>query len=287
MTDLAVRGIGGHHGLGGGRTEARDGANRPPIPGGVAAARGDQVSLSPDALARALADVEDGDSGAVTERGQPLVRGRMRGLIHKSLNALRRDLAHLMKGFGFAPDAANQFAKAFIEPVVAAIKAGVGFAAELTIAAFSQTTEVSESGFSQTTSLFVKSLSIEVNQNTGEVSVGLASLSFRQQIEASFGDPEPPLLTLGPGPVEPPPEPEEDAAETPLESLLRRVQEDLAFDAVRLDAIIAVRLLEFFENDAGDPIARLLVAAEVPLNPAPDEGDDSGPTEAAELDVNV
>jgi hypothetical protein len=192
-----------------------------------------------------------------------------------------------MKGFGFAPDAANKFAKAFIEPVVAAIKAGVSFSAELTIAAFSQTTEVSESGFSQTTSLFVKSLTIEVNQNTGEVSVGLASLSFRQQIEASFGDPEPPLLSLGPGLVEPPPEPEEDTAETPLESLLRRVQESLAFDAVRLDAIIAIRLLEFFENDDGDPIARLLVDAEVPLNPAADDGGDSDPSEAAALDVNV
>ena len=287
MSDLAVRGISGHHGHGGGRTEARDDANRPPLPGGVTAARGDQVSLSPDALARALAEVEDSDSGAVTERGQPLVRGRMRGLIHNALNGLRRDLAHLMKGFGFAPDVANQFAKAFIEPVVAAIKAGVGFAAELTIAAFSQTTEVSESGFSQTTSLFVKSLTIEVNQNTGEVSVGLASLSFHQQIEASFGDPEPPLLTLGPGPVAPPPEPEEDAAETPLEGLLRQVQERLAFDAVRLDAIIAVRLLELFENDAGDPIARLLLDAEVPLNPAGDEGDDPDPSEAAALDVNV
>ena len=287
MSDLAVRGIGGHHGHGGGRTEARDDASRPPDPGGVTAARGDQVNLSPDALARALADAEDGDSGAVAERGQALVRGRMRGLIHKALNGLRRDLAHLMKAFGFAPDAANQFAKAFIEPVVAAIKAGVGFAAELSIAAFSQTTEVSESGFSQTTSLFVKSLTIEVNQNTGEVSVGLASLSFRQQIEASFGDPEPPLLSLGPGLVEPPPEPEDAAAETPLESLLRQVQEGLAFDAVRLDAIIAIRLLEFFENDDGDPIARLLLDAEVPLNPAADQADDPDPSEAAALDVNV
>ncbi len=102
MSDLAVRGIGANHGLGGGRTEARDDADRPQIPGGVTAPRGDQVSLSPDALARALADVEDGDSGAVSEPGQPLVRGRMRGLIHNSLNVLRRDLAHLMKGFGFA-----------------------------------------------------------------------------------------------------------------------------------------------------------------------------------------
>ncbi len=85
MSDLAVRGIGGHHGHGGGRTEARGDADRAQIPGGVTAARGDQVSLSPDALARALAEVEDGDSGAVSERGQPLVRGRMRGLLHKAL----------------------------------------------------------------------------------------------------------------------------------------------------------------------------------------------------------
>jgi len=286
MTDLAVGGVSTQH-VGVDRPEARDAANRPPHPGGDAAAHGDRVNLSPDALARALGGGEDDDAGLALDGGRPLLTGRLRGLVHKSLNALRRDLAHLLQAFDFAPDAANRFAKAFIEPVVAAIKAGVSFSAELSIAAFSQTTEVSDSSFSQTTSLVAKSLAIEVNQNTGEVSVGLASLSFRQEIEASLGDPEPPLLSLGPGLVEAPPEPKEDAAESPLESLLRRVQERLALDAVRLDTIIAVRLLEFLDNDDGDPIARLLVDAEAPLNPASGTGDDSGAPQEPAVDVNA
>src|SRR3546814_1717887 len=52
----------------------------------------------------------------------------------------------------------------------------------------SQVTTLSSNGdFSQSTSLVAQSLSIEVNQDTGEVSVSLAKLSFEQDIRSGQG----------------------------------------------------------------------------------------------------
>src|SRR3546814_4180808 len=80
--------------------------------------------------------------------------------------------------------AIQNFSKAFVEPVLSALKEGVNFTAELSFAAFSQVTTLSSNGdFSQSTSLVAQSLSIEVNQDTGEVSVSLAKLSFEQDID--------------------------------------------------------------------------------------------------------
>ena len=75
----------------------------------------DEVTLSP----RARASSENDE---VAEGGRPLLTGRARGFMHKALNAMRRDIGQLLKGLGFGPEAANKFAKAFIEPGVAAIK---------------------------------------------------------------------------------------------------------------------------------------------------------------------
>lgn len=261
MAAVALGEIAGHRPAEPTRTERPEVPKRDSDESKTHTAARDEVTLSP----RGLASSFEGDE--VAEGGRPLLTGRTRGFIHKALNAMRRDIGHLLKGLGFGPEAANQFAKAFIEPVVAAIKAGVSFTAELSFASFSQHTEIGATSFSQSTSLVAKSLSIEVNQNTGEVAVSLASLSFEQQIEARFGGEEP-LLSLGPGPVEPPPEAESENEASPLEQLLRQVQENLATESVRLETVIAIRLLEFVRNDAGDPIARLVLDAAAPQDAA-------------------
>ena len=275
-------------------------------------AGGDEVALSPRALTQGLEGSEDdGDksgSGEVEESGGPLVRGLANGLIHKALNGIKRDLGQILKGFGFAAEAANSFAKSFVEPVLEALKEGVSFSAELSYAAFAQTTEVSGQSFSQSTALVAKSLSIEVNQATGEVAVSLASLSFQQEVRAVASDGPVPLLQLGPGPIAPPPEPillppekaesaelaeeaeeleegEETAPEDPLTDLLRDLQTRLSFEAVTFQAAIAIRSIEFYENEAGDPIARIEADAAVPLDQAaaglPDED------EVSALDVTA
>lgn len=266
--------------------------------GGVADRDEIQLSLRAQAQAQALEsadsrddddddrddDDDDDDFDSVDESANALLSGPVGGFLHGALNGIKQDLGKLLSGFGFGPDAAKDFAKSFIEPVLEALKEGVSFTAELSYAAFSQVTKQTDNSFSQSTALVAKSLSIEVNNETGDVSVSLASLSFRQEVRAvSLG--EAPLLALGPGPILPPqekPVPEaltseqvlgEDSKantvaqdEDPLQTLLADLQRKLSLEAVSFQAAIAIRSLEFFENEKGEPITRLEVDAEVPLD---------------------
>jgi hypothetical protein len=162
----------------------------------------DSLSLSPEA--QALEDQAASDDGAAgdaaaAESGSAL--GQAGGFIRQALETIRHDLAKALKAFGFDSDAVQNFAKAFVEPVLTALKEGVNFTAELTFAAFSQVTTVSSNGdFSQSTSLVAQSLEIEVNHDTGEVSVSLAKLSFEQQIQSGQGggSSQTPLLVIDP-----------------------------------------------------------------------------------------
>ena len=54
--------------------------------------------------------------------------------------------------------------------------------------------------------------------------------------------------------------------EDPLQTLLHDLQRKLSLEAVSFQAAIAIRSLEFFENEKGEPITRLEVDAEVPLD---------------------
>jgi hypothetical protein len=275
MVGLPVGDILSHHPFSVGRREAPDVAKRPPDASDGPAAAHDKVALSPRALELAHEGADKDDAEEIADDHRALVKGPLRGLVHKALNTLRRDLKHLLKGFGFASDVANQFAKSFIEPVVSAIKEGLSFSANLSIAAYSQTTQVSGSTISQSSSLFAEAIAIEVNQNTGEVSVSLMRLSVQEDIDIAVGDRARPLVSFGPGPVEPPAAADEADDDSPLHSLLRDVQERLAFQAVSLETMIAVRWVEFFDNDHGDPITRIVVDAEAPLASLGDgDGDD-------------
>ena len=165
----------------------------------------DRLSLSPQALAVERAAAEDknaGDAVAAEAEGQsPL--GQAGGFVRQALETIRHDLGKALKAFGFDSDAIQNFTKAFVEPVLAALKEGVNFTAELSFAAFSQVTTTSSNGdFSQSTSLVAQSLEIEVNRDTGEVSVSLAKLSFDQHIQSTGGSGQgsgaTPLLVIDP-----------------------------------------------------------------------------------------
>lgn len=145
----------------------------------------DPIRLSPEA--QAVDDTESVGEGAAAETNSKALLGEAGGFVRKALETMRRDLGQVLKAFGFDSEATQNFAQAFIEPVITALKEGVNFTAELTFAAFSQVTSVSGSSFSQSTSLVARSLEIEVNRDTGEVSVTMASLSFEQQIERRGG----------------------------------------------------------------------------------------------------
>ena len=158
----------------------------------------DPIRLSPEA--QAVDDTESVGEGAAAETNSKSLLGEAGGFVRKALETMRRDLGQVLQAFGFDAEATQNFTKAFIEPVVTALKEGMNFTAELSFAAFSQVTAISGSSFSQSTSLVARSLEISVNQDTGEVSVSMASLSFEQQVELRGGNGggEAPLLVIDP-----------------------------------------------------------------------------------------
>lgn len=161
----------------------------------------DSLRLSPEA--QAVEDTAEGGEatdGAVAETEGNSALGQAGGFIRKALETIRHDLGKALKAFGFDSAAVENFSKAFVEPVLEALKEGVNFTAELSFAAFSQVTTVAGNNVSQSTSLVAQSLEIEVNRDTGEVSVSVAKLSFEQQIQATGveGGGQAPLLVIDP-----------------------------------------------------------------------------------------
>ncbi len=258
----------------------------------------DSLHLSPEA--RAVEDklLENSDSvgdavAAETDSKSPL--GQAGGFVRQALETIRHDLGKALKAFGFDSDAIQNFTKAFVEPVLAALKEGVNFTAELSFAAFSQQTTVSAGGVSQSTSLVAQSLEIEVNQDTGEVSVSLAKLSFDQQVELRSGNAAPPLLVIDPDELDTPAEltqkileggavpveapapakgedeaaaPEGDEAVKPsgeLEETLADVRKKLAEDAVDLQTRLTIYAVSYHKNDKGESITKLLLDAQLKI----------------------
>jgi len=259
----------------------------------------DRVSVSPlarEAAARQALEAAEG-RGNEAATGEAQASGSenpLKGFIHKALNVLRADVGKLLKGFGFGAEEIKGFGQSFVEPALNALKEGVSFTAELSYAAFSQETVTTSNSFSQSTSLVAKSLEIEVNQTTGEVSVTLASLTYQEEIRVVSADADVggPLLSLFPdetgGPLVPAREPSEE--ETPVEQAIRQAAESLNEDISAFRSRLVLRALEFYQNGAGDDIARLRLDAEVPVSGTVVEneaGKDATETENTAIDVSV
>lgn len=279
--------------------EAASGQGRAPALGQGNAGR-DPLSLSPAAQALDGA----GQGGEIQDPdNQGGALGRASGMIRKALEAIRHDLGKALSAFGFDSAAVENFTQAFVEPVLAALKEGVNFTAELTFAAFSQVTTMKSNGdFSQQTSLVAQSLEIAVNHDTGEVSVSLAKLSFEEQIRSTGGAPANcamPLLVIdpdglaspqelaakilasgeaaaartdpAPAPAAPAKEAAEPAAEgeetqataQALEEKLAALRERLAEDAQSLQTRLTIYSISVSRNEKGETITKLLLDAEL------------------------
>ena len=164
----------------------------------------DSLRLSPEARAAQARATDQGESvgdAVAAETDSKSLLGQAGGFVRQALETIRHDLGKALKSFGFDSAAVENFTKAFVEPVLSALKDGATFTADLSFAAFSQVTTTSGTGVSQSTSLVAQSLSIEVNQDTGEVAVSLAKLSFEQQVELRNGGGPAPLLVIEPDDV--------------------------------------------------------------------------------------
>ncbi|MGF1592670.1 MAG: hypothetical protein ACFCUW_05285 [Kiloniellaceae bacterium] len=275
------------------------GEGRHPLADQQSAEGRDRLSLSPQARAAAREDHGKAGDMAAAEADGKVPLGQAGGFIRKALETIRHDLAKALQAFGFDNDTIQSFARAFVEPVIDALKEGVNFTAELSFAAFSQVTMSSSAGVSQSTSLVAQSLAIEVNRDTGEVSVSVAKLSFEQHIQSSGGGQEPLLVfdpkglatpqelaekilqsgeTPAPAPAEKPAPAEDDApaeadtlaedgAETsPSEDLARtlaELREKLAEDAANLQTRLTIYQVTTYRNDKGETITRLLLDAQL------------------------
>jgi len=258
----------------------------------------DSLHLSPKARAvedRLLENSESVGDAVAAETDSKSLLGQAGGFVRQALETIRHDLGKALKAFGFDSDAIQNFTKAFVEPVLAALKEGVNFTAELSFAAFSQQTVASAGGVSQSTSLVAQSLEIEVNQDTGEVSVSLAKLSFDQQVELRSGNAAPPLLVIDPEELDTPAEltqkileggavpveapapakgedevaaAEDDEAVEPsgeLEETLADVRKKLAEDAVDLQTRLTIYAVSYHKNDKGESITKLLLDAQLKI----------------------
>ncbi|GAB4370055.1 MAG: hypothetical protein Kow00114_30170 [Kiloniellaceae bacterium] len=261
------------------------------------------MNLSPEAQAvEAAAAGADGETaGDVAESGNGSRLGPAGGFIRQALETIRHDLGKALKAFGFDSAAVENFTKAFVEPVLAALKEGVNFTAELSFAAFSQVTTLSSNGdFSQSTSLVAQSLSIEVNRDTGEVSVEVAKFAFQQQVQSTggalAGGGQTPLLVIDPDDLATPQElaakilasgdaaaaaaaeAAEDATagetgdsaaaeeETAgAEDPLAEVRQKLLEDAAEFKARLTIYSVTSYQNDKGETITRLLLDAQLKI----------------------
>lgn len=292
-----------------GRAQGHDGIDRAP--------QGrDRLSLSPEALAVEQAAADDDEAAAAEAEGTSAL-GQAGGFIRKALETIRHDLGKALQAFGFDNDAIQNFTKAFVEPVLSALKEGVNFTAELSFAAFSQVTTLSSNGdFSQSTALVAQSLAIEVNQDTGEVSVSLAKLSFEQQIEATGGSGQAsgatPLLVIDPDDLATPqelaakilasgeipavPEATEelaaaDAAEeaaAPSQALrekLAELRERLAEEGANLQTRLTLYSISSYRNEKGETITKLLLDAQLRITSLADDA--TAQEEAPSLDLTA
>ncbi|WP_340117351.1 hypothetical protein [Pelagibius sp. 7325] len=266
----------------------------------------DRVSLSPQAQAveEAVAQ-DDGETASdVAESGNGSLLGQAGGFIRQALETIRTDLGKALKAFGFDSAAVQEFTQAFVEPVLAALKEGVNFTAELSFAAFSQVTKTSSNGdFSQSTALVAQSLEIAVNQDTGEVSVSVAKISFEQQIQSTGGGAlagggQTPLLVIDPDDLATPQElaakilasgdaaaiaaaeaADAAAAEETAETIegektpatgepdkaLAQLREKLAEDALSFQTRLTIYSVSTYQNDKGETITKLLLDAQLKI----------------------
>ena len=136
----------------------------------------DSLRLSPEAQAvENTAEDAEGSGDAVAETEGKSALGQAGGFLRKALETLRHDLGKALKAFGFDSAAVENFTKAFVEPVLDALKDGVNFTAELSFAAFSQVTTVSGGNVSQSTSL-VAAEGEETEVPAGELEETLAEV---------------------------------------------------------------------------------------------------------------
>ncbi len=145
---------------------------------------GDVVSLSRHAL-RHLANPSGEAAGIDRQHPQGSFAGKAGKFARKALQALREDLGGALKSMGFDTQTVTAALKSFIKPALQALRHGADFTGSLTAFSATSATVVAGDQYAQAQSLLAKSVEIEINQSTGNVSIDVASIEVQS---ASAGD---------------------------------------------------------------------------------------------------
>ena len=127
-----------------------------------------------------------------------------RQVVGKAIDVLRDDIGAVLEDMGLDGETARALMTSLLQPLQQALESGADFSAQVSLLAVQQQTAVSGNAFAQHLQLVAKSLEIEVNHATGEISVDLKSLSIEQSVAGRFGgggfaEGAAPLLPLGGG----------------------------------------------------------------------------------------
>lgn len=145
---------------------------------------GDELAIS--ARSKRVALKTDGATGVEDSHRNRGFEHAAKHMVKKALRAVKHDLGHMFKSFGFDRQAGKELAKSLIQPVKDALRSGADFTAQIKMMALSQETKVSGNSVSQNLFLVAKSIEIDVNRTTGEVSIETSSLKLQQSLSADF-----------------------------------------------------------------------------------------------------
>lgn len=151
-------------------------------------------ALSKQAARHALATetTSSGDERSIVQRlGSSLERfdQAAKQIVGKAVDVLQDDFGALLEDLGFDGDTAQALLSSLLQPLRQVLESGADFTAQVSLLAVQQQTVVAGNSFSQDLQLVAKSLEIDVNHSTGEISIGLTSLSIEQSVSGRFGGP--------------------------------------------------------------------------------------------------
>ena len=124
------------------------------------------------------------------EAGVPASKGgftdKAVALAQRALKGLAGEVSRAFEAVGLDGGAGKALVQGFAEPLLQAIREGADVIARFRLVAAESTRLVTESGVSESLSLFAKSVEISVDHDSGEIAVAVQSLSIEQDSVIAF-----------------------------------------------------------------------------------------------------
>lgn len=211
-------------------------------------------------------------------------------IMRKAIGSLARDFGQAFESMGLGNGGdIKDMLKAFMKPMMQALRSGADFSGQLSMAAIQKTSLTSASGTSESFSLVAKSINIEINQDTGELKLDVEQVQIEQDRKVSFLAPPPVTPVIDAEAATPPPttlgdvieaaaEPEAASTETPdapeiaqvalpLEIALPDSSEESDEGLLQTsNSRLTINSMQAFRNQDGERIVQLFADARISLS---------------------